>query len=149
MQGDIAVGTHNQRTAQEELHDHLNKIVRLDNPLKWWQINEGRYPKLAKLAKVYLAVPATSVPSERTFSVAGQTVSKLRASLDSGTVDQIIFVNKNLKVSIKEELQQIKDSVMSAKGSSTDNENLVEPAPPTDLPVIHGQSEIPKVKEEV
>ena len=73
------------------MRNYLNEIVRIDNPLKWWQINEGRYPKLAKLAKVCLA---TSVPSERTFSVAGQTVSKLRASLDSDSVDQIIFAKK-------------------------------------------------------
>ena len=151
LQGDVVASTrsHNQRTAHEELHDYLTETVRIENPLKWWQINEGRYPKLAKLAKVYLAVPATSVPSERTFSVAGQTVSKLRASLDSESVDQIIFLNKNLKESVKQELQQIRDCVMSAKGSNnTDNETLVEPAVPIGLPEFHGQSEIPQVKQE-
>ena len=81
--------------------------------------------------------------------MAGQTVSKLRASLDSDSVDQIIFVNKNLKESIKQELQQIRDSVMSAKGSNiSNNETLVEPAVPTGLPILHGQSEIPQVKQE-
>ena len=42
-----------------------------------------------------LAVPATSVPSEKMFSSAGLIVTKLRNKLSSEVVDQIIFLNKN------------------------------------------------------
>ena len=42
------------------------------NPLDWWHLNQGRYPLLAKMAKVFLAIPATSVPSERVFSTGGE-----------------------------------------------------------------------------
>ncbi|RXN24549.1 zinc finger BED domain-containing 1-like protein [Labeo rohita] len=40
------------------------------NPLAWWKHNECKYPHIAKMARHYLAVPATSVPSERVFSTA-------------------------------------------------------------------------------
>jgi len=40
--------------------------------LVWWKNNQKHYPRLAQLARKYLCVPATSVPSECTFSVAGQ-----------------------------------------------------------------------------
>ena len=36
--------------------------------LQWWKDHGARYPKLAKHAKTFLAIPATSVPSESVFS---------------------------------------------------------------------------------
>ena len=67
------------------------------NPFSWWKLNQTNYPKLSTLARRVLCSPATSVPSERVFSIAGGTVSKLRASLDSDTVDKLVFLNKRFK----------------------------------------------------
>ena len=41
-----------------------------------------------------MAIPVTEVPSERAFSVAGFTVTKLGASLDQDNVDNIILLLK-------------------------------------------------------
>ncbi len=49
---------------------------------------------------------------EREFSTAGGTVTKLHSSLDSGTVDKLIFVNKWLKTTEVE-------SAANAKGPKT------------------------------
>ena len=49
-----------------------------------------KFPRFGKLAKKCLAVSATSIPSERTFSTAGLTVTKL----DAGKVDQIVFLTR-------------------------------------------------------
>ena len=54
-----------------------------------------KYPRLSVIAKSVLAVPATSVPSEKICSSAGLIVTKLRNILSSEVVDQIIFLNKN------------------------------------------------------
>jgi hypothetical protein len=51
--------------------------------LAWWKDNSDKYSTLSVLARRYLAVPATSVPSERIFSAAGLIVTKLRHCLAS------------------------------------------------------------------
>ena len=71
-------------------------IRRHQDPLQWWACHEGLFPQLAKLAKKYLGIPATSVPSERLFSVAGELVSSKRANLSDDKIDMILFLNKNV-----------------------------------------------------
>ena len=57
--------------------------VEVDTPLilLWWRGHQHRYPNLAKLARRYLCVPATSAPSERVFSNAGLTISNASSRL--------------------------------------------------------------------
>ena len=60
-----------------------------------WESKKNTYPTLYKTAKALLSIPATSVPSERVFSLAGFIVRKRRARLTSGNVNTLIFLNKN------------------------------------------------------
>ena len=105
LTGDICDLTESS-TAEKELNDFCVEPVRIPNPLDWWKMSEKRYPAVAKLAKAYLSIPGTSVPSERVFSVAGMTLTKLRSNLDPDTLDEIIFLNKNLKHDLKNNVCQ-------------------------------------------
>ncbi len=67
------------------------------NPLHWWRANETRFPRLAKLAKRYLAIQATSAPAERLFSVAGLTIANDRARLLPDNAAMLIFLHENLE----------------------------------------------------
>ncbi|KAL1282850.1 hypothetical protein QQF64_001653 [Cirrhinus molitorella] len=49
--------------------------------LGWWKINKSSYPKLAKLARSVLCIPASSSSSERVFSAARRTISERRTAL--------------------------------------------------------------------
>ena len=60
--------------------------------LGWWRDNRGKFPYLAALARLVLAVPATSAPSERLFSVAGLVATKLRACMDSDNIAMLVFL---------------------------------------------------------
>jgi hypothetical protein len=45
------------------------------DPLEWWKRNQLKYPYLARLARLYLAVPAMSAPSERIWSRASRILT--------------------------------------------------------------------------
>lgn len=81
-----------------ELYIHTNNPNLNASPLEWWQRHEIQYPSLSKLAKQLLVVQATSVPSERVFSVAGDTISPKRSCLEPEMADAIIFLNKNFEL---------------------------------------------------
>ncbi|XP_061578913.1 E3 SUMO-protein ligase ZBED1-like [Cololabis saira] len=70
-------------------------LSKKENPLTWWEKNAARYPTLAELARSLLCIPATSTPSERLFSAAGNIVSKKRASLTPEHVDMLTFLHCN------------------------------------------------------
>lgn len=65
--------------------------------LQWWK-KQVDLPLLSALAKSYMSIPATSVPSERVFSTAGDIINSKRSLLLPDHVDQLIFLKKNLKV---------------------------------------------------
>lgn len=85
--------------ADEELTRYLQEetIDANDDPLVWWRNNEARYPLLAAVAKKYLCICATSTPSERVFSAAGNIVTPMRSSLKPDNVNMLVFLSKNLK----------------------------------------------------
>lgn len=58
--------------------------------MEFWKINSQKYPILSILARRYLAIPATSVPSERIFSQEDDIITKKRNSLHSDTFKWIM-----------------------------------------------------------
>lgn len=66
-------------------------------PLEWWATRAGAYGQLSPLARKYLATPATSVPCERLFSLAGNIVQKKRAALHSDNVNKLVCLSNWLK----------------------------------------------------
>ena len=70
-------------TTRDEL-DRLIQEAAVDhdsNPLEWWRKNEERFSALSVLAKKLFCIPASSVPSERIFSVAGNIITKKEQAL--------------------------------------------------------------------
>uniref|UniRef100_UPI003AAD5237 E3 SUMO-protein ligase ZBED1-like n=1 Tax=Centroberyx gerrardi TaxID=166262 RepID=UPI003AAD5237 len=67
-----------------------------EDPLVWWKANQTRLPLLAKVAKKYLCVCATSCASERVFSTAGNVVTPTRSLLKPEKVNMLVFLAKNM-----------------------------------------------------
>ena len=64
-------------------------------------------PHLAKLARRFRGIPATSVPAERVFSAAGIIVNKVRCSQQHNNADALIFLQKNKLCSTRSGVAEI------------------------------------------
>ncbi|XP_062615878.1 E3 SUMO-protein ligase ZBED1-like [Saccostrea cucullata] len=86
---------------ENEIQRYLGcKILEKDQGLtvlKWWQSHEQFYPRLMNTAKKYLCVPASSVSSERVFSLCGNIVKKKRCRLSTNNIDMLVFLNRNIE----------------------------------------------------
>ncbi|CAB5382242.1 unnamed protein product [Rhizophagus irregularis] len=56
------------------------------DPLEWWKVNESQFPHLSQMARDYLPIPATSVPSEQSFSVGKNLITDKRNCLAGKTI---------------------------------------------------------------
>ena len=83
--------------ARVEVVRYTGELPTQINPLCWWKDNAFRYPILSHLARKYLAIPVTSVPSKRAFSSAGNIVSIKRSCLQPESVNMLVFPAENLK----------------------------------------------------
>lgn len=68
-----------------------------NDPLVWWRtpIRLATYPILSLLARRYLGIPATSVPSESLFSTAGRVAHERRSSMKDSALNACILINRN------------------------------------------------------
>ena len=82
--------------AELDRFQHEDITALESDPLVWWKLNEQRFPAVAQLAKMYLAVPCSSVPCEHVFSASGLVVNSLRSSLTPENVDALVFLNKTI-----------------------------------------------------
>ena len=71
---------------------------RSENPLHLWRSNAHRFPIMSEATCTYLAAPPTSVPSERVFSISGDTLSDHRSRLLPENAERLILLKFNLKL---------------------------------------------------
>jgi hypothetical protein len=65
--------------------------------LSWWRDRKAKYPNLARLARKYLCVTATSTQAERVFSALGWLLNKRRLLLTGSHVNNQMFLKENLE----------------------------------------------------
>lgn len=90
--GDVALQISIQDNEVEHYFRHslTNSVV---DPLEWWRCNKETFPVMAKLARKYLAIPATSVASECMFSFSGGMCTDKCNQLLEDAVGDIVFCN--------------------------------------------------------
>ncbi|XP_030263766.1 zinc finger BED domain-containing protein 1-like [Sparus aurata] len=78
-----------------QIYQEVPPVLMSEDPAAWWWNQQKTYPLLSDLAFSYLCVQASSTPSERVFSIAGDTICPERSRILPEKADMIIFLNKN------------------------------------------------------
>ncbi|WVZ66996.1 hypothetical protein U9M48_016143 [Paspalum notatum var. saurae] len=85
------------------------------NILSWWQKHRLTYPILSLLAKDVLTVPASTISSESTFSLAGRVIEERRRRLTHDMVEVLSCIkdweltDANLQHSVEEETNKLEE----------------------------------------
>lgn len=83
----------------DELPDELGVFLKTplaalnEDPIKLWMDMSHAYPDLSKIAFKYLTITATSVPSERLFSKAGENMTARRNRLSGQRLHKQLFLS--------------------------------------------------------
>lgn len=86
----------------EEIDQYLNAECEEEahQPLAFWKANSERFPSLSNMARTYLAVPASSAPCKRAFSVGRHIQTSTRNRMSIKTLESLIclkdWVNHNI-----------------------------------------------------
>ena len=66
--------------------------------LAWWRQEAPEFPHLSKMARQFLAAPASSASVERLFSSAGKMHDDLKKSTSEETLESMLIIGLNLPV---------------------------------------------------
>jgi len=70
------------------------------NIVDWWQDHQFEYPIWSHMARDYLAIPGSSVPSERAFSSGRHIGTEFRNSLSTDTFEALQILKSGYKQGI-------------------------------------------------
>jgi hypothetical protein len=94
-------GTHHDVQSKSELDQYLMEEVEKPNVtfdiLNWWKVNSTKFPVLAQITRIVLAIPITTVALESAFSTGGRVLDPFRSSLASTTVEALVCVQNWLR----------------------------------------------------
>ena len=77
----------------DEIDLYLNSACERTAPNEYWQKHEESYPKLSKLARQILSVPASSASVERGFSLIRRLIGDNRTSLNPESVSNLLKIH--------------------------------------------------------
>ena len=95
--------SYERECAQGASDDVVQEFIAIDadrhrDPLNWWKENAHKFQRIAKVARVYLAMQATEAPAERVWNGVGDTLEPKRRSLNPLRVKELSFLRENYQL---------------------------------------------------
>ena len=97
----VNINQHTTEIVRVEVERYRNSVFLTSDQkddfeiFKWWPDHSSEYPSLYQAFRATLSIPATSIPSERIFSLAGFILCKRRSQILAKNVNRYIFLNRN------------------------------------------------------
>lgn len=90
----------NNLQSRNEVDEYLITLTEPSNinPCEWWRNHKSNYPLLSKIARDYIGIPSTSVPSEQAFSKSGELINKKRNRLGDNSIEACMCLNSWIKL---------------------------------------------------
>lgn len=76
------------------------ELIRDEDVALYWRVNSGKWSRLAMMARDYLAIPATSASSERSFSVGRHMLGLYRHSFRSETMEACVCLRSGFRAGL-------------------------------------------------
>ncbi|KAI7948622.1 hypothetical protein MJO29_010287 [Puccinia striiformis f. sp. tritici] len=92
--------------------------------LKWWSVHKLRFPMLAKLAKMMLMTPATSIASESAFLTSGRVLGDFRTRMAANTLEALVCAQDWIRT--EQGLHQTDEEEDEGKDEDGDDDDVVE-----------------------
>jgi hypothetical protein len=87
---------------KSELDRYLMEDIEKPNEnfdiLNWWNVNSTKFPVLAQITRIVLAIPITTVASESAFSTGGRVLNPFRSSLAPITIEALVCTQNWLRL---------------------------------------------------
>jgi hypothetical protein len=85
---------HTKVSQLEEITRYLaeNTEDRAIDPIQWWKLHTYRFPNLARMARDYMSITATSVPFKQLFSRASDIITKERNRMLESSCNAVLLV---------------------------------------------------------
>ena len=80
--------------AEVNAYTRVQQVPLDTDPLMWWKQHVQEFPRLVRMVRQHLAVPATSASPERLFSSVGLVKSDLRGSLLDTTLIDVMWAKQ-------------------------------------------------------
>lgn len=99
----------------DELQDYIHYKIACDSELdimSWWKSKENEFPRLSQIAFRIHSIPASSIPSERSFSKCGSIINEKRSSLSPDSIEDLIVLHQQ---TIETRKNRLSSSILSNK----------------------------------
>jgi hypothetical protein len=88
------IGRYDLAKVQKELYTRVQQVPLDTDPLMWWKQHVEEFPRLTRMTRQHLAVPATSASPERLFSSVGIVQSDLWGILLDTTLIDVMWAKQ-------------------------------------------------------